>query len=419
MSRTLTEPDLPSLPAFGICALSRPLGRLDRWRLDPDEAFLVRWPEGLRPPEPSPDLETLTASGGGTYVLVRRPLGEDPLSEAPFGEADASALFERAVEALTPLWRSARAHGFLWPWGIELLPGGRVSVIPPEIARAAGPPEGDPAPSAAARDLLDLARFAAHWAVGREPEAVARGGQGDVSPALRAALGRLLREAHAAPEPAAVPALLAALPWPPRARSAGAEGGALRAGPSPRARRERRRGSPAWLGFALAFGVLSAGVLMFLRSERTAAPVRTLPALGDSNPQSPRTTESDPNEDLARRMLERIGETFPKERGEGASGASGSRIDGGAASDVDRQAIEHGDALVEQARRRLEEVRARKGSRAERRRRLDEAIALLEKARKSFESFAEQYPARKRLVEDRITEVNSLIFFATRQRTLR
>lgn len=85
----------------------------------------------------------------------------------------------------------------------------------------------------------------------------------------------------------------------------------------------------------------------------------------------------------------------------------------------DRAFIDQGDRLADEAKTILADIRDRKVKPEDRNARLDAAIQKLESAREKYESFVEQFPSRERLVEGGLEDVNSLIFFAYRQKTVR
>lgn len=83
----------------------------------------------------------------------------------------------------------------------------------------------------------------------------------------------------------------------------------------------------------------------------------------------------------------------------------------------DRTLIDEGDGLRKAAQEILVTVRDGGLSMSKKNEKLAEAIKKLEAAREKYEGFAEQHPSRERLVEGSIEDVNSLLFFAYRQKT--
>ncbi len=70
-------------------------------------------------------------------------------------------------------------------------------------------------------------------------------------------------------------------------------------------------------------------------------------------------------------------------------------------------------------RQRWHKLRESKVDPKQKNSKVQRAIDLLEQAREKYEGFVEQYPAKERLVDGSLQDVNSMIFFAYRQKTVK
>ncbi|MFG0316949.1 MAG: hypothetical protein ACF8XB_06740, partial [Planctomycetota bacterium JB042] len=128
-----------------------------------------------------------------------------------------------------------------------------------------------------------------------------------------------------------------------------------------------------------------------------------------ANDRAPAAAEGEGSTALADQILQELAE---KRRARDASRSSKRTK-----RSYDRTLIDEGEGLQKEAKAILVEVRDGGLTPAEKNVKLDEAIKKLEAAREKYEGFAEQFPSRQRLVEGSIEDVNSLLFFAYRQKT--
>jgi len=415
-------------------------------------------------------LERVIQHEGRPGVILRGDLGSDLWRSPVLGELRSLPLLHQLADVLAGLFRRDLSHGALLPGGACLRLDGTVVVLPPVILpgflKSAAPPLLSPA----GQDLSALAHLACHLIGGLRPNAAAGVGslpeelKNVASPAAAAAVRILLEAAARNPSPADALEVLERIGWaqredgtsrrarvpvvvqpssrPSRAPESPAPRAAEGAGSPGTERRVRPRRIPALVGVLL-LALLGAGLLMIgagdALSEFWSGRPRvqeTLPTpespLDRSSARAGTDEASDAAFDSGDPADLRAGGSLSTEDSESASTALADEILARLAErqaqkptvsrkkrGTDRTLIREGDHLLEQAKTTLADLREGTPTPQEKNARLEQAIGILEQSREKYEAFAEQFPTQERLVENKLSDVNALIFHAYRQKTVK
>ncbi len=416
------------------------------------------------------------AEAGQVGLVVAGETGQSAWRSEPLGEGGALRILQEASSSLARLLAAGESHGTLKPDGITLLADGSTLILPPillperlrELMGASGSAEAAAERerrtlAAPGRDLAALADLACHLIAGLRPVRPAGVGalpeelKRQASPATAQAVRLLFEAAAKGPSPDEAAAILERVGWArgvsasgaPAAgetgrrtrRSSGADArlasaGEGEPGPAPGAARRVSRRIP---GPVVALALLFAAGCVLVLSRGFGAPWSW--PVGTDGSEGALPVPPDPLRRPARAGDQSETPPMgPDAPGEPVLPGGNDEVDAAAAAladeilralndnvrrlsipvarrSFDRALIDEGDRLRDDAKAILAAVRDRTVPHEERNTRLDEAIALLERARENYEKFAEQNAERERLVSGSVEDVNALIFFAHRMKT--
>ncbi len=462
---------LPTFPGLDVLSEVGRVGPTVRYRLASTREFLVLFDEEVEPSSVTAAAEawvgvdvdglctvrSLVRHDGRIGVVIEGELGEDPWQQPAWGESESLTVLRRAASVVAALHARGLSHGALKPHGLRLLSEGEVEVLPPVVLPAPAAPTGL---SPIARDLSALADLACHLiaraplerpaGIGALPAAVTE----NASPATTQAIRLVLETAADEPAESDAVEVLKRVGWAREIERPSPVAGARRTASAvspeaaevasaPRERRERPprpepRSSAVPIAVAVALLVMGGALVVIgnpdamkkffrgdagnevaalptpkgtLEAERKRPVVTNLyptPPSGVSDP-APSASGGGGSTELADQILQELAE---KRRARDASRSSKR-----SKKSYDRTLIDEGEGLQKEAKAILVEVRDGGLTPAKKNVKLDEAIKKLEAAREKYEGFAEQFPSRQRLVEGSIEDVNSLLFFAYRQKT--